>query len=186
MSAKSSIKELTVIGLMTAVLCILAPFSFMLPGLVPGSLATLVIYFYPYLLGARRSTVCCLIYIILGAVGLPVFSGFTGGLPRLAGPTGGYIIGYFWIILFENSALKRFPNMRAAHVIGMVMGTIGCYILGTIQLALSAGLSFTAALMAGVIPFIPADAVKIAITVIIAPTICSRLEKAGSLPKQQP
>lgn len=185
MSAKNSVRELTLIGLTTAVLCILAPFSVMLPGMIPVSLATLVIYFFPYLMGARRSAVCCLIYIVLGAVGLPVFSGFTGGITRLAGPTGGYIIGYFLIILFESSALKRFPNFRAAHIIGMAMGTIGCYILGTVWLSISAGLSFAAALTAGVLPFIPVDAVKIAVTAMLAPTICSRLEKAGSLPKKQ-
>lgn len=182
MSEKRPVRDLTVIGLMTAALCVLAPFSIMLPGMVPISLATLVIYFYPYILGTNRSTICCLIYIALGAAGVPVFSGFKSGLPVLFGPTGGYIIGYLLIIMFEGSAVKRFPKMRLAHIIGIIMGTIGCYALGTVWLAFSMGLSFTAALAAGVLPFIPFDAVKAALAVTIAPVICSRLEKAGVLP----
>lgn len=178
---KISTRELTMMGLMTAAMCALAPLSIPLPGLVPISLGTLVIYFYPYLLGTRRSALCCLLYIMLGAVGLPVFTGYTGGLPKLLGPTGGYMLGYFFIIWFQGSALKRFPQSRLAHVLGVLMGTACCYLIGTAWLGHLLGLSFAKALAAGVIPFIPGDICKAAVAVLLAPVICGRLQKAGLL-----
>lgn len=184
MRTENPIRELTVIGMMTAVLCVLAPFSVMLPGMVPISLATLAIYFLPYLLNARRSALCCLIYIIIGSVGLPVFSGFSGGISRLAGPTGGYIVGYFAIIFVESAALVRFPASKAAHASAMALGTAVCYLLGSAWYCVSAKVSFTIALTSTVLPFIPADAAKIAVTVISAPIVRSRLQKAGYLPKK--
>lgn len=185
MKSKKTVYELTSMGLMTAIMCVLAPFSIFLPGMVPISLGTLVIYFFPYILGTRRSAVCCLVYIILGAIGLPVFSGFSGGIPKLVGPTGGYLIGYFLIILFEGSAIKRFPTMRLAHILGMIMGTISCYIVGTAWLSFQLKLTFMKGLAAGVIPFIPGDAIKMAIAVMIAPIILNRLKKAKSLPSSE-
>lgn len=170
---------------MTAALCILAPFSVMLPGMVPISLATLALYFFPYILGGRCSVLCCLIYIMLGAVGLPVFSGFSGGISRLVGPTGGYIAGYFAIILIESAAVSRFPDAKAAHIAAMVLGTAVCYLLGTAWYCFLSGVSFAAALTAAVLPFIPADTAKIAAAALLAPIIRSRLEKAGSLPTKR-
>ena len=80
-------------ALMTAVTCVLAPMSIPI-GPVPISLTNLVIYFSLYLLGWKWGTVSYLVYVLIGMAGLPVFSGFTGGLGKLAGPTGGYIVGF--------------------------------------------------------------------------------------------
>lgn len=190
---KISTRELTFMGLMTAVMCALGPLSIPLPGLVPLSLGTLVIYFYPYLLGARRAALCCLLYILLGAVGLPVFSGYSGGLQKLFGPTGGYMLGYFLIILFQGLAIRRFPNNRLVHAAGILLGTLGCYLVGTLWLAylMSHASSsapnvfpFARALGAGVIPFIPGDIAKAAVALIAAPLIRARLQTAGLTLKQ--
>ncbi len=174
-----STRELTFMGLMTAVMCALGPLSIPLPGLVPISLGTLVIYFYPYLLGTRRAALCCLLYILLGAIGLPVFSGYSGGLPKLLGPTGGYMLGYFFIILFEGLAVKRFPGNRLVHAAGIILGTACCYLIGTLWLGRLLGLTFVKALAAGVIPFIPGDIGKAAVAVSVAPVIRARLQTAG-------
>ncbi len=174
-----STRELTFMGLMTAVMCALGPLSVPLPGLVPISLGTLVIYFYPYLLGTRRSALCCLLYILLGSIGLPVFSGYTGGLPKLLGPTGGYMLGYFFIILLEGLAIKYFPGRRLVHAAGIVLGTACCYFIGTLWLGHLLGRTFAEALAAGVIPFIPGDMLKAAVAVSVAPVIRTRLQTAG-------
>lgn len=179
MNTKITTRELTMMALMTAVMCVLAPLSIPLPGLVPISLGTLVIYFYPYFLGTRRAAICLFIYVALGAIGLPVFTGYTGGLPKLVGPTGGYIVGYFFIVLFHGSAIKRFPQSKLAHILGIVIGTACCYLIGTIWLGQLMGISFTKALAGGVIPFIPGDICKATVAVILAPVICARLQKAG-------
>ena len=73
--------------------CVLAPFSIPV-GPVPISLTTLVIYISVYLLGWKMASLSCFVYILIGMAGLPVFSGFSGGPGKLAGPTGGYIIGF--------------------------------------------------------------------------------------------
>ena len=88
---------MALIGLMTAVICVLAPFSLNLPfSPVPISLGTLAIYFVISVLGMKSGTLSVVLYILLGLVGLPVFANFTGGAGKLFGPSGGYIIGYSW------------------------------------------------------------------------------------------
>ena len=88
-----SAKQLTQIGLMTAIICIVGPFSIPLPfSPVPLSFTTLAIYLAVFVLGMKHGTCSCFLYLLLGTIGLPVFSGFSGGLSRLAGPTGGYLV----------------------------------------------------------------------------------------------
>ena len=101
---RSKTYEITITALMTAVTCILAPMSIPI-GPVPISFTNLAIYLSLYLLGWKRGTISYLIYLLIGLVGLPVFSGFTGGPAKLAGPTGGYIIGFIvWQLLPDWSS----------------------------------------------------------------------------------
>ncbi len=181
MSAKRPTRELAVIGLMTSIISIMSPVSIPLPGLVPISLATLSIYLCTYLLDTKRTLICYTVYLALGCVGIPVFSGFTGGVSRLLGPTGGYLVGYFAIIIFEGAALNHFPNSRLLHILGMVSGTAVCYLFGTLWLCFIQKTSLISGLFAGVLPFIPGDTLKIAAVSSIAPIMRSRLEKAGLL-----
>ena len=81
---KSKVYMLTATAAMTAVICVLAPFSIPV-GPVPVSLTTLALYFSVYLLGWKMSSLSCIIYILIGMAGLPVFSGFSGGPGKLAG-----------------------------------------------------------------------------------------------------
>ena len=182
MPIKNSTRETVLLGLMTALLCIMSPFSVPLPGMVPISLATLAVYYCTYLMGLRRAAVCYAVYLALGCVGLPVFSGFTGGAARLIGPTGGYFIGYFTIILCEGWMLKLFPKSLWTHISGMVIGTLLCYILGTAWLCFIQKISFAAGLTAGVLPFVIGDTAKIIAVSVTAPVIRFRLEAAGLLP----
>lgn len=178
-NVSEKIRNLTAIGMMTAIICVLAPFSLAISGLVPISLGTLVIYFIPYILNIKNSLFCCLAYIILGAAGLPVFTGFTGGMQKIAGPTGGYMLGYFFVLICEGIAIKYFSDSRTFQALGMLLGTAFLYAFGTLWLSHLMGLSFMQGLMAGVIPFIPGDLCKMVLVLIAAPVICRRLQKAG-------
>ena len=91
-STKNTTYTLVAIALMTAVICVLAPLSLPI-GPVPISMATLVLFLSIYVLGWKKATISVCLYILLGLVGVPVFSGFTGGVSKLAGATGGYIVG---------------------------------------------------------------------------------------------
>ena len=98
--------EMTVTALMTAVTCILAPLSIPI-GPVPISFTNLAIYLSLYLLGWKRGTISYLVYLLIGLVGVPVFSGFTGGIGKLAGPTGGYIIGFIAMAVIAGLVIDK-------------------------------------------------------------------------------
>lgn len=178
----SKIKTMTMMSLMTAILCIFGPITLPIPiSPVPISLVTFVIYLSAYILGMRQATISCLLYLLIGFVGLPVFSGFTGGVGRILGPTGGYMIGYVFMAVISGFFIDRWIIKRVLHIVGMVLGTIICYLFGTIWLSIQAGMSFSVALGAGVVPFLIGDSLKIIMAVSIGPHIRKRLKRAGLL-----
>lgn len=175
-------KTLVLIGVMTAITCILGPLSITIPiSPVPISFTNLAIYFTAILLGWKKGTISCLVYLLIGFIGIPVFSGFTGGPAKLLGPTGGYLIGFILMALISGFFVDKFKNKVAMYALGAIIGTIITYILGTGWLAYQANLTFKAALFAGVIPYIPGDLAKIIIATINGPIIKKRLEKNGYL-----
>ena len=175
---KINTRQLTLIGVIAAVTCILGPFSLPI-GIVPISLTNLVIYFSIYVLGGKRGTLSYIVYLFIGLVGLPVFSGFSGGFPKLFGPTGGYLIGFIFMAFISGIFIDKFSNKIYMCFLGMVIGTIVTYIFGTAWLAYEAHIAFNKALAIGVFPFIPGDMVKIIIASIIGPQIKKRLISAG-------
>ena len=97
-------KKITMIGLMTAVTCILGPLSLPLPfSPVPITLTNFAVFLSIYILGMKYGTISLLIYLALGTIGLPVFSSFSGGLGKLSGPTGGYLFGFIFLALIPVS-----------------------------------------------------------------------------------
>ena len=164
---------ITVTALMTAVTCILAPLSIPI-GPVPISLTNLAIYISLYLLGWKRGTISYLIYLLIGLVGIPVFSGFTGGPAKLAGPTGGYIIGFIAMAIIAGLVIDNF-HQPWLQLIGMIVGTIICYALGTAWFCFEAKSTVSAALSICVFPFIPGDLIKMIIAMLIGPAIKKRL-----------
>ena len=169
---------MAVTALMTAVTCILAPLSIPI-GPVPISLTNFAIYLSLYLLDWKKGTISYILYLLLGLVGLPVFSGFTGGIGKLAGPTGGYIIGFIPMAIIAGIVIDKYTEKWLLCLLAMIVGTIVCYALGTAWLAYEAEMTFQAALMAGVIPFIIGDIAKMIVAIIVAPMIKNPLVKAG-------
>lgn len=168
---------MAVTALMTAVTCILAPLSIPI-GPVPISLTNFAIYLSLYLLDWKKGTVSYILYLLLGLVGLPVFSGFTGGVGKLAGPTGGYIIGFIPMAIIAGIVIDKYTEKWLLCLLAMIIGTIVCYALGTAWLAYEAKMDMMAALWAGVIPFIPGDLVKMALAILIAPKIRAQVCRA--------
>ena len=110
------IKDITAISLMAALMCILAPFSLPI-GPIPLSLSTFAVYLAAGLLGKKRGTMAVLIYILLGAIGLPVFSGFSGGIQKLFGVTGGYIIGYLPCVYISGYFITELEEKKWVYPI---------------------------------------------------------------------
>ncbi len=170
---------LTKIALMAALQCIISPFAIAFPiSPVPMSLATLMLYLSVYILGKKHATISCGIYLLIGLVGIPVFSGFTGGAGKLLGPTGGYLIGYLALTWIGGWCVEKWSSYRLQGF-GLVIGTALCYLFGTIWLAYQAGMDFVTSLGVGVLPFIIGDVVKIVVGVAVGNLVRKRLVKAG-------
>ena len=151
------IQDLTLIALMAALTCILGPMSITLPFTpVPISFTNLVIYFSIMVIGMKRGTISYLVYLLIGAVGLPVFSGFSG---------------------------EKFSNNVIMTAIGMVLGTAVTYAFGTIWLCAQMHLTFVQGLYAGVIPYLPGDAAKIVVAIIVGSAVKKAVVKARVLPE---
>ncbi len=162
-------KQMVRIALMAAVLCVLAPWKIPV-GPVPITLASFGVYLAAGVLGPLEGTAAVVLYVLLGAVGVPVFSGFTGGAGCLLGLTGGYIIGYIPCAAVSGLLMGRnAPLWRRA--LALVAGTAVLYALGTAMYCLLSGKALLAALAACVMPFLPLDAVKIGVCAVALPLL---------------
>lgn len=177
---KFSVKQSALAGLMAAVICVLGPWALNIPvSPVAISLGTLAIYFVVSVLGMKLGTISVMIYILLGLAGIPVFTNFTGGPGKLFGPSGGYIIGYIFLALIAGFFVDKFGMKLPVSFAGMVLGTAVLYLFGTLWMGYQLDLTFTQALMAGVIPYIPGDLIKLAIAMAVGIQIRKRLVGAG-------
>ena len=168
--------KLTTIGLLTAILCILGPIAIVLPfSPVPVSLGTLGVLLVCLLSGAKNGTLCTMLYLFLGLAGLPVFSGFTGGVGRLLGPTGGYMLGYLFLALIGGHLASLWKKHLPLQALGLLIGMCICYLFGTLWLAYQSNMRFEAALWAGVIPYVPFDVAKIGAAQVLSKAISRRL-----------
>ncbi len=176
MVAKHSIRTLVTIGLMAALICVISPFSIPLGFTpVPVTLSAFAIYLASMVLGPAKGTLGCFLYLLLGAIGLPVFSGFMGGIHRILGPTGGYLIGYLFMAFLSGLfASKWFPKWYLC-LLGMFFGTAACYLLGTVQLSLQMHISFSDAFYIGVVPYIPLDILKMILALSVGIPLKKRL-----------
>ena len=181
--SNSQIYPLVMTAVMAAVISAVAPFALPI-GPIPITLGTLVMYLAGYVLGGKRAGVAVLVYVLLGAVGVPVFNGFTGGLGVVAGPTGGYIVGFIPMAFLSGLVAERFPNNRVLQFAGMVFATAVLYALGTAWFCVQAGKSLAAALSVCVFPFIPGDLAKMAVAMLFGPVLRERLVRAGIHPAE--
>ena len=124
-----STKRMVWIALFTAITCILAPLSIPIPiSPVPITLTNLVLFISLYLLSWKEALTSYILYLLLGVCGLPVFSGFSGGIGKLAGPTGGYLAGFIFLILIAGFFMQILPKKKTLTILGMVLGMAATYI----------------------------------------------------------
>jgi biotin transport system substrate-specific component len=140
-----------------------------IPG-VPITLQTLGVMLAGAILGPRRGTFAVVVYVALGLIGLPIFSGGSAGLGVLVGPSGGYLIGFvlgaFLIGWGTARILPRYP-MWAALIVTAVGGILGVYVVGAPWLAIATGVPLGAVLI-GSAAYLPGDVLKVVLTVIVA------------------
>ena len=155
-------RDMTLIAVMAALICAAGPLT--IPaGPIPLSLATLAVYLAGSILGRKKGTLAVGLYLIIGIIGVPVFSGFSGGFQKLAGVTGGYLAGYLPCAYLSGMGGElREKTGWWFHTLMMVIGTVILYAVGTAVFMLHTGNALGAALSLCVIPFLPGDTVKIA------------------------
>lgn len=144
-----------------------------IPGAVPFSLQTFAVYCVLCLFGAKIGLQSILTYIIIGAVGVPVFSGFSSGIGWLFGTTGGYIIGFIFIGLIYALSAKLFPKKLRYSMISLVIGTVVCYAFGTgwymiVYAKANGPIGVATALSWCVLPFVIPDMVKLFLAVFLS------------------
>lgn len=169
-----SVRETVFVAVMAAVMCVFAPLSIPM-GAVPLSLATLVVYLDGALLGKAKGCAAVVVYIFIGLVGVPVFSGFIGGFAAISGITGGYIIGYIPCAFITALFTQHFGGRLWAMAVGMALGTAALYALGTVWYMALTAAEPMAALAACVVPFLAEDAVKIAAACALAAPLRKKL-----------
>lgn len=182
MKNKSTVYEITTCALFAALMCIFGPMSVPI-GPVPISLTNLVIYIAVYLLGARGTTISYIVYLLLGMAGLPVFSGYQGGIGKLAGPTGGYLIGFILMAIVSGLALKYSKVNVYLTAVGMVVGTLIAYLFGTAWFVHQMQCEWGYALSVCVYPFVVFDLIKIVIASFVGSAVRKALAKANLLPE---
>ena len=159
-------------ALFSALMCLCAWIS--LPfGQNPITLQTFALFLTLELLGGKHGSLVCLVYLLLGGIGLPVFSGFRGGFGMLFGATGGYLWGFLLCALLYWLLTGLFGNRFAIRLISHLVGLLLCYALGTAwfyQVYLQAGsaLGIGFVILKCVIPFVLPDLLKLSLALALA------------------
>lgn len=167
-------KELVYVALCAVIIAICSWIS--IPTAVPFTLQTFGIYLAISVLGGKLGTISFLIYLALGAIGLPVFAGFKSGFAAITGPTGGYLLGFLATALIMWGFEKFFGKNKVSFIISAIIGLVACYALGTIWFmkvfsATNGAIGLGATLGMCVIPFIIPDLIKLVAAYLIGSKI---------------
>lgn len=163
------VKKICFVAMFSAILCVLAPLSIPI-GPVSITLATLGVYLISALLDFKLAPLVVIIYIVLGIIGLPVFSNFSSGVGIILGPTGGYIIGYILGSLIEALLITFNSNKKWMYPVAMVLATVAIYAFGSVwfYIQLHEKYTVTQVLLTCVTPFLLFDTIKIIIASLIS------------------
>lgn len=172
---KLSVKELAYVGLFAAIICVVSQFSIPMPYGVPMTLQTLIIPLVAFVMGPRIGSLATLVYVLLGAFGLPVFAGFQGGVGIVFGPTGGFILSFPLM-----AYLAGWGGKKEGHLIPifyLFLATLVNYIIGMFMFSLITSSDLKTAFIACVAPFILTSIGKIFLVDLLGKTIQGLLVK---------
>ena len=184
---REGIRGTVLCGLFAAIIAVLTLVTIPMPSGVPITLQTFAVALCGYSLGCAKGTAATFVYVALGAVGLPVFSGMKGGFSVLVGPTGGYIYGFvgmaalcglgaylFFRLTKREGAVMKALGTAAAVVCGLA-GLAVCHVCGTIQFAALTGRTFGEAAMLASVPYLAKDIISVVGAFVIGSVISMRV-----------
>ena len=173
--SKLSVQEVCLVALCTAVMVIMAQISIPMPMGVPMTMQTFAVTLAAVVLGAKKGALSAFVYILLGAVGLPVLAGFTGGIQYFAGPTGGFLISFPLRAFVIGLGVDRFREVKGGFILCLIGGTIVNYVIGVLMFCLLMDSSVMTAVSACVLPFVPTAVIKAVLASVIGLKIRGRL-----------
>ncbi len=176
-----SIKEMVLIGIFAALTGILAQISVPLPfSPVPITFQVFAVCLSAIILGSKLGTFSQIIYLLLGAIGIPIFANFTGGMQMVLGPTGGFLIGFPIMAWIVGRFVDHNPSILKS-LVGLFIGLFACYFLGVLQLSFVTKMGIQKSIMVGAVPYIPLDIIKIIIAAFLGLQVRKSLMKANLL-----
>ena len=170
---KNSALKISVTALSACLICVCSWLAIPIGG-VPMTLQTFGVAFCGYVLGARLGVCATVVYLALGAVGLPVFAGFGGSFAFLVGPTGGFLVGFPLLALFCGIAAKR--NHLFGGILFTLMGLTFCHLLGVLWFAYVSAVSPAQAFLLTSLPYF----IKDVVSVLLARLLVRKLVKRSS------
>ncbi len=154
-----SVPEIAMTGMFTAVLAVLSILQIPMPSGVPITLQTFAVALCGYVLGARKGLLSVALYLLIGFMGLPVFTGMTSGIGKLFGFTGGFLYGFLFLVFFCGAGI-RIQKKRTAVLLG-IAGLLICHILGALHYSFIAGSGFLQAFFMVSLPYLPKDILSV-------------------------
>ena len=170
-------RNIAYIGMFVAIIAVCAQISIPMPGGVPITLQTWAVSLAGVLLGAKKGAAAAVVYMLLGAGGIPVFTNFTGGIGVIFGPTGGFILSFPLQAALSGFGAGKGSNISLAA--GLISGTVVNLFTGMIFLSFVLSVNIEAAFAAAILPFIPGEIVKIVLVAVIGKNIRTALLKSG-------
>ncbi|MBQ4522818.1 MAG: biotin transporter BioY [Lachnospiraceae bacterium] len=171
-----SIKKMSMIALFTALLCVSAYIAIPLPFTpTPITTQSIMVYMIGILSSPLEAFITLILYLLLGMIGLPVFSGGRGGLIVLLGPTGGYIIGWTISVVFISLLKGKKNSAKRYFLLILLLGLPITYLFGSLSMKYHTNLSGTKLFYASVLPFLPLDIIKAVLSCTLACTLKKKL-----------
>lgn len=173
---KNHLQKTVMTGVCAALLAVLSQISVPLPSGVPVTLQTFAVALCGYILGPALGALSVLVYLALGAVGLPVFAGFSGGVGSFVSLAGGYLWGFVFMALLCGLGAWR-KNKAVAIALG-IAGLAACHLCGAVQFALLMSTSLPQALLVASVPYLVKDILSVAVAYFAAVAVLASLKRA--------
>ncbi len=165
---KLSTKEMTVCALFASLTSVMSQISIPLPfTIVPFTMQLFAVALCGLILKPKLAFISQLIYILMGSIGIPVFSQFSGGIGIVLGPTGGYLWAFPIAVFIISYIIKKY-DFIFTKIIAMTCGLISIYVLGTIQFSVVTGMTVIDSIYMAVAPFIILDIAKFYLAIVVA------------------
>jgi biotin transport system substrate-specific component len=177
---QKELQQWVLCALFTAFMIVGAQTTIPLP-LVPFVLTDFFIILAGLVLGSRWGAMSVVLYLLLGAIGLPVFAGFSGGYHHFFGPTGGYLVGFVVAAMVAGALAAHNKPAIWRDALAAILGQKSLYILGVSWLVVGQGMTWNAAIAAGVLPFLAGAAIKLSVAVLIAPILRRQIARYNDI-----